>query len=173
MSASAGERAWYVALEGGVELDGGANSTGYGDSNSWGPSAFATLGTEIAKNFRVEGELAYRATQYDVYWWHANVHQYSFMANVVYNAPITEEFSLDIGVGLGADHVKVDGPIYIDARETEVAAQLKLGLNYAISKTIDLTVDYRDLRSFGDLHLSGSSGGVRDNTVTVGLKFDL
>lgn len=178
MSASAGERSWYVALEGGLEFEGGSNAGSYANASNEGTAAFATFGTKISNNISLEGEFGYRSTGFDSYYFsmiHVDVHQYSVMVNAVYEVPVTKELSLDFGVGLGVDQVQLDDGYRPSAGDTDIAGQLKLGLNLAIGEGAAVTLDYRYLRTFnGEFYLDGPSGkGLRDDTVTVGLKFDL
>ncbi|MCE9522401.1 MAG: porin family protein [Alphaproteobacteria bacterium] len=172
MSADAGDRTWYVAIEAGVESDGGQGSFWPNEYNS-GLALLATVGTRISNQVRLEGELGYRSNDVDSYSSSIDVNQYSLMANAVYEIPVSKELSFDIGMGLGLDHIELDSAFF-SVSDTELAGQLKFGLSLAVSDATDLTLNYRYLRSFGgDFYLAGGDSGVRDSTWTVGLRFDL
>lgn len=160
--AEAGKRDWYIGIEGGAEFDGGA--TGY----SSGFAGLVTLGAGLTEHLILEGEIGYRNTSSDGYFGlSADIDQLSFMANLVYEAPLSKDLSFAVGVGLGADQVSLD---YYYGRATdseiEVMGQLKLGLSLAISESTELVANYRYTESI-------TTSPVDNSTLTVGLRFEL
>ena len=161
--AEAGKRDWYIGIEGGGEFDGGAT----GDNSGW--AGLVTLGAGLTEHLSLEGELGYRTTGSDGYGGlYADVDQLSFMANLVYEAPLSKEVSFAIGVGLGVDQVNLDYYYYFspDYGELEVMGQLKLGLSVAASESTDLVANYRYTESI-------TSSPVDNSTLTVGFRFEL
>lgn len=160
--AEAGKRDWYVGIEGGAEFDGG----GTGDSSGW--AGLVTVGAGLSEHLSLEGEVGYRATSSDGYFalW-ADIDQLSFMANLVYEAPLSKDVALAIGVGLGGDQVSLD---YYGANfsksEMEVMAQIKLGLSIAVSEGTEVVANYRYTESI-------TASPVDNSTLTVGLRFEL
>lgn len=160
--AEAGKRDWYIGVEGGAEFDGGAT----GDSAGW--AGLVTLGAGLTEHLSLEGEFGYRSTSSDGYFGlSAAIDQFSFIANLVYEVPLSKEASFAIGVGLGGDQVYLD---YYYGRAThsemEVVGQLKLGLSIALSESTELVGNYRYTESI-------TSSPVDNSTLTVGLRFEL
>lgn len=161
--AEAGKRGWYIGIEGGAEFDGGAT----GDSSGW--AGLVTLGAGLSEHLSLEGELGYRTTSSDGYFGlNADIDQLSFMANLVYEAPLSKDISFAIGVGLGGDNVNLDYYYYVLSSHSELEAmgQLKLGLIIAVSESTELVANYRYTESI-------TSSPVDNSTLTVGLRFEL
>lgn len=152
--AGAGERPWYLGLEGGVELDG---------DSGW--AALVTVGRGIASNINLEAEFGYRGTS-ESGWLPVDIDQASLMMNAVYEAPLSEQVSLALGVGAGADYVSVEYPWGSSESEVELAVQLKLGLNVELSESTDLVANFRYLETVTD-------SAIDNTTLTIGLRFDL
>lgn len=163
-SASAGDRNWYIALEAGIELDGGGSSAG-GDDSGW--AGLVTVGTGITSHLSLEAEVGYRTTSSDGFFaLSADVDQLSVMLNAVYEAPLSQAVSVAIGLGVGGDQVSLDYYSGFSKSEMEVAAQLKLGLSVAISENTELVANYRYMESI-------TSSPVDNSTLTVGIRFGL
>lgn len=156
--ADAGGRSWYLGLEGGVEFDGGS-----GADSGWG--GFLTVGAGITSHVSLEAELGFRSTSADGFFFPVDIDQASLMLNAIYEAPLSEEVSFMMGVGLGGDQVSVD-IIGFEESEVEVAAQLKLGLSLEVSEGTDLVANYRYMEMLTD-------SGINNSTVTVGVRFAL
>jgi opacity protein-like surface antigen len=156
----AGERPWYLGLEGGVEFDGIANA---GDS---GWAGLLTVGRGISSNVSFEAELGYRSTTDNGMWPGVDVEQTTLMLNAVFEAAISKEVSVAIGLGLGADNVSVEYPWGSTASEVEMASQLKLGLSLDVSESTEIVANYRYVEMITD-------SGLSDSTLTVGIRFDL
>ncbi len=153
--ADAGERPWYVGLEGGVEFDGGA----YGRDDDSGWAGLVTVGTGITSHINLEAELGYRSVStVGFYGYDTHIDQTTLMLNAVYETPISKEVSFAVGLGVGGDHVS-------RGRDNQVAAQLKLGLSVALSEDTELVANYRYVEVFRTY--------VDNSTVSVGIRFAL
>jgi opacity protein-like surface antigen len=157
--ADAGERPWYLGLEGGVEFDGIANS---GDS---GWAGLLTVGRGISSHVSFEAELGYRSTT-DYGFSEVDIEQTTLMLNAVFEAAISEEMSVAIGLGLGADNVSVEYWWGYSESEVEMASQLKLGVSLDVSESTEIVANYRYVEMITD-------SGLSDSTLTVGIRFDL
>jgi hypothetical protein len=156
--AGAGERPWYLGLEGGVELDGGSSGSSQDD---YGWAGLLTVGTGVSTHFSLEAELGYRTTDsYGYLGYGGGVDQTTLMLNAIYEMPLTKEVSFAAGVGVGGDKVSFGGQ-----SDMQIAAQLKLGLNVAISDNAELVTNFRYVEAFRTY--------VDDCTVTVGIRFAL
>jgi len=157
--AGAGERPWYLGLEGGVEFDGIANE---GDS---GWAGLLTVGRGISSNVSFEAELGYRSTT-DYGFSEVDIEQTTLMLNAVFEAALSEEVSVAVGLGLGADNVSVEYWWGYSESEVEMASQLKLGLSLELSERTEIVANYRYVEMITD-------SGLSDSTLTVGVRFDL
>ena len=170
--ANAGGRTWYFGIEGGLEFS-GAEAV-YSRSDSQGGALLATIGSAISSRIYLEGELGIRSNQFEGSFGNVDAAQLTLMVNAIYEAPLSKEISIDLGVGIGTDFIVLDDGFGSDG-DAKVAAQLKLGLNFALSEATAVTLDYRYLKGFGgDYYLAGGGDkSIVNNTVTVGLRFDL
>lgn len=153
----AGERGWYMGLEGGVEFDGAS-----GTDSGW--AGLATLGVGITSHASLEAELGYRSTSAESFF-PVDVDQTSLMLNAVYEAPISKEISFAIGVGVGIDEVGIDFGFFEDS-EIEVATQVKLGLSMDVGESAELVANYRYMEMVTD-------SGISNSTLTIGVRFAL
>ncbi len=157
--AGADERPWYLALEGGVEFDGVASS---GDS---GWAGLLTVGRGVSSNVSFEAELGYRSTT-DYGFGEVDIEQTTLMLNAVFEAAISEDVSVAIGLGVGADNVAVEYSWGFSDSDVELASQLKLGLSLEVSESTEIVANYRYVEMLTD-------SGISDSTLTVGIRFDL
>lgn len=162
--AGAGEKSWYAAVEGGAEFDG----TLYSPDSGW--AALLTVGREVAPHLSLEAELGYRSTS-DQDFNNTEIDQTSVMLNVVYDAALSDDLALTLGVGLGGDRVHVElvglpTVMPYSESEIEVAGQLKIGLSLAVSESTDLIANYRYMELLTDSPVSNS-------TVSFGIRFAL
>ena len=154
--AEAGKRDWYVGIEGGIEFDGwGKGDTGW--------AGLATLGKEITEHVSFEAELGYRSTTN--VWWPIDISQTSLMVNAVYDAQLTKEIGIELGIGAGVDRINFDY-WFADFEETEYAGQFKAGLTFALTEETDLVASYRYVEMLSD-------SPVNNSTLTIGLRFAL
>ena len=162
-SASAQNTTWYIGVEAGAEFDG---NFGNGNNATTGYAILATIGRPLGSNFAVEGELGFRSTDQGLFPWFTqiNINQYSVMANLVYEFPVTDDLALHAGVGVGYDNVELGSPASIS--DTKGAVQLKLGLDYSVGETTDLVVNYRLMTAYDNTFAE-----IDNETVTVGLRF--
>ena len=169
-SASAGERNWYFGIEGGVERDGVYNES----SSAWdSPALLATVGAMLSEHLSLEGEVGYRSTNNDGYY---DIEQITGTINAVYNVPVSDEFAISLGAGVGIDHLNfepTDPVIFaffwgVDASDTQAALQFKLGAAFALSEGTDLVANYRMMKTF-----ENEWSDIRNSTLTVGLRFAL
>jgi outer membrane protein OmpA-like peptidoglycan-associated protein len=158
---------WYAAVEGGAvwmqAWDHIRTQTSYCYTTVKPASAdFATgwagLGTigYGMNHWRVEVEGGYRRNNLDGYekngWAFSNVSgdvtQVTAMMNVLYDVPLLEKLSLDVGIGVGGDYAKIDftlpGPD-IQHESWRLAYQGLAGLTYTLTPNIGVFANYRYL----------------------------
>ena len=200
---------WYISLEAGASAiqdwqtvsDNVTHShvRDYGFDTGW--AVMGSVGYAFhSSNWRLELEAGYRDNNFD-----GNVHsdsnpgpifdfvdnrldgvtEFSVMANVLYDIPLSNKWSLSLGAGAGWDRVNITwGPGLFDAadfRDWQFAYQGIVGLNYAIASRWDLFVNYRYLNvaapdlDFGpyNLHPLTDSEDLTKHAVTIGLRYDL
>ncbi|MDZ4739734.1 MAG: OmpA family protein [Alphaproteobacteria bacterium] len=105
----------------------------------------------------------------------------SLMVNALYDIPVTDRMTLSLGAGAGAVHAEFDNGTIDQDEDTSFAYQGIAGLNYAVSSRMDLTMNYRYLRSdtaeFQGRHLGHTdfydTEDVQNHTLTIGLRYDL
>lgn len=196
---NAHHQGWYVGLEGGANWVGDNdyvfdnsvdnNAPLFGAMNfSTGWAALATVGYGFERNWRVELEAGYRENNADAFFVgkapavrDGSLNEWSGMVNVIYDVPLTKKVDLSIGVGAGADFAEFKDNSGFKDDDWNFAYQAVVGLNYAISNRLDLTLTYRylnvDSPSFSDAAIRGIDNYAFDNvekhTVTVGLRYDL
>jgi outer membrane protein OmpA-like peptidoglycan-associated protein len=204
---SAHNQGWYVGLEAGGNWIGdndvafqnnlGTDYTGTVSFDT-GWAALATVGYGFERNWRVEFEAGYRDNDADAFFLGKNnnnenainipafarngeLTEWSFMANVIYDVPLTSKLDLNIGVGAGADLATFKDGFSVDDQDWNFAYQAIVGLSYAVSDRLDLTLAYRylnvDSPNFADATARGVNSyafdDVQKHTVTVGLRYDL
>jgi hypothetical protein len=166
--ADAGDRSWYLGLEGGIEFDGGGGSA----DNGW--AGLATIGSGITSHISVEAEFGYRSTSLDFSFYAPDIFidfdQLSLMFNALYEAPIGEDAVLAIGLGVGGESIEANSPsaggMSIDEEAVELAGQLKLGVSIPVSESTEIVANYRYMTTFGDWEMTNS-------TLTLGVRFAL
>jgi opacity protein-like surface antigen len=166
--AVAGDRQWYVSLEGGVsdtaadgkqiiyrpepptldEVFEGIGSLPLAPGarfrtfdrleSSEGAPLIATVGTRLLDNLSLELEVARRSVEVEL----ADISQSSLMLNATYDVPLIYGFTLSLGAGAGLDVIEVDTPT-MTASTTEAAFQLKAGLAFELSERTDIVLNYR------------------------------
>jgi len=198
---SAHNQGWYVGLEAGGNWIGDndvAFQSAVGDnyvgtvSFDTGWAGLATIGYGFERNWRVEFEAGYRDNDTDTFFLGKNANQidltrsgnlteWSFMANAIYDVPLASKLDLNVGIGVGADLAKFKDGATVDDQDWNFAYQAIVGLSYAVSDRLDLTLTYRylnvDAPSFADATARGVNtytfDDVEKHTVTVGLRYDL
>ncbi|MEQ1756391.1 MAG: porin family protein, partial [Micropepsaceae bacterium] len=157
-----------------------------------GWALMGSIGYAFENRFRVELEAGYRRNGFDQLYGSSSsllpsggeLSEFSLMANVLYDIPLGERWSLSVGGGLGADHatLKVD---YLDFKDDDwrFAYQGLAGINYAIGKQTQLFLNYRYLHvdapeytwfeagSPGITHRTIVMGDLDKNAVTIGLRY--
>lgn len=202
LSASAGERAWYVAVEGGmnwsdVSAEGaalplcgilGLTPCGPDTSTDAGWAAFATIGIHAAENLRLEGEVGRRSAGFGD---KGDITNTTVMLNGLLDIPMSSSISMSVGAGLGFDWVSTDqqaaAPFPTSDNSSGFAYQAIAELSYSLSDRVDLTVSYRYLGTssfdelYADVRMYGAGGDtaiarvndVSSSSISVGLRFDL
>jgi len=189
---------WYIGLEGGANW-GGDNDALYGSFTTvptspididfdTGWAVLATVGYAFDNNWRIELEGGYRSNDWDAKTtffgtsqWSGEIQQLSLMANVLYDVPLTERLDLTFGVGAGAVHSEFEENNVGDDDDVNFAFQGIVGLSYAVTDRLDLTLTYRYLHvdepDYDLTHVNHiDSYGLEDvenHTVSVGLRYDL
>ena len=169
-----------------------------------GWAALGTVGYAFDNNWRIEGEIGYRKNDVDAIFGGKQVLEFtqelvldgpyeptringelteiSLMANVLYDIPLADKLSLNVGVGAGADYSKFKDGLSVNDGDWSFAYQAIAGLSYALSDRLDLTLTYRYLHvnqpTYSDAApYSGTDTYAFDDlekhTVTVGLRYDL
>lgn len=192
--ASAGNfSGWYIGLEAGANWnsdndalfgEGVPATTPVNIDYDTGWAVLGTMGYAFAGNWRLEGEFGYRDNDIDTINGvraGGEHNTMSLMANILYDIPLTDRFTVSIGAGAGGVHQQFDDGLLDQDEDTNFAYQGIAGLSYAIGQRTDLTLNYRYLRTDeADFH--GAHAGHTDfydlddgesHTVTVGLRFDL
>ncbi len=159
-----------------------------------GWAAMATVGYAFTNNWRVELEGGYRHNKFKATvldpgdftetageataFYRGHLNEFTIMANVLYDFQLTDRLSLSLGVGAGADNSKWKmGPL--EDSSWNFAYQGIVGLSYALTHRLDLTLDFRYLRvpnvdyspAFGPIGVH--SDDYQKESVTVGLRYDL
>jgi outer membrane protein OmpA-like peptidoglycan-associated protein len=166
-----------------------------------GWAALGTFGYGFEKNWRVELEIGYRKNDveayqsgvYDKLYYSesttyinevrtAELEEWTFMFNVIYDVPLAERLDLNIGVGAGADLANFKDSTGFEEDDWNFAYQAIVGLTYQLSDRLDLTLNYRYL-NVDSPSFSKTSGpsyteaysleDLEKHTVTVGLRWDL
>ncbi len=195
---AANTEGWYVSVEGGgvwvdewehlrtkiircvpvTTLAEASFSTGWG--------ALASVGYGL-QHWRVEFEGGYRSNELDSYSKGGKTYddvsgeltQATAMLNVIYDVPLGEKISLGIGVGAGGDftELSLNFPWHaIDHDAWQFAYQGLAGLNYALTNSLAMYVNYRYLNVKSDafdatpgLHIDGDD--FQKHTATFGLRY--
>jgi opacity protein-like surface antigen len=187
---------WYVGLDAGVNLVRNWEQAiipsvpllqvdaSYED----GFAPVATVGYRFERDWRVELEGGYRHNEEGLvrlftvggsstFEGDGELSQFSLMANLLYDIPIAETLSLALGAGAGFDHVKFEIPAGSD-QDLFWAYQAIVGLNFAMTPSIDVTLNYRYLSvKYDELNLG--AGGLRPGAdidqemFSIGLRLDL
>jgi outer membrane protein OmpA-like peptidoglycan-associated protein len=199
-SAQAGQwHGWYIGLEGGASMVDGtdadfcaAGACGGTASFDWdtGWAVLATVGYGW-RHWRIELEGAYRQNDMNVTQPgvsnNGDFDELSAMVNFLYEGRIGSRLSATAGVGLGVDrsHYAVAGVNTGDFedRDYDFAVQGIVGLNYALTSRLDLTLKYRylwvDPPTYNGLHVTAAHedkyalDDLIKHTVSLGLQYDL
>jgi OmpA-OmpF porin, OOP family len=192
------DRGWYVGLEAGVNIledaDAIADHTDFGVpdgtiefDNGW--AGFLTGGYAFTPNWRAELELGIRSNDLDAvctpgcFPTTGDVSQFTQMLNVIYDWQLGERWSLATGLGVGGNYVEVD-TVFGSDQDYVLAGQAIVGLNYHLSRRMDLVLNYRymateelnfvstDPLDPGELYFLDVDG-VSNHSISIGLRYDL
>jgi outer membrane protein OmpA-like peptidoglycan-associated protein len=207
---------WYIGFEGGANWIGNAGIAYDLDVNvnnvtsdlaeasfETGWAAFATAGYAFTNNWRLEIEAGYRSNDASARFvvsdtfrqFEADVDEFSLMANVHYDIPLSARWRLSLGAGAGGDYLEIDARSKLNAAPTwdtmsaedwRFAAQGIGGLSFALSPRTEMSLTYRYLHvsppALRDVDLvtagitSVETIGLDDlakHSLTLGLRFDL
>lgn len=185
---------WYIGLEGGANWM-SDNDAAWGVVNpptgpvsmdfDTGWTALVTAGYGFAENWRIELEGGYRHNEIDSISGAVNrvggeLGTTSLMANLIYDWNVTDRLTLSAGAGAGAVHQQFDDGVIDQDEDYNFAYQGIVGASYALTPRMDLTLNYRYLRSDA-ADFRGAAGpsnfyatdDFENQAVTVGLRFDL
>jgi OmpA-OmpF porin, OOP family len=181
-SAAMERHGWYFGLEAGwVKVqDSELPNWGYDDiewDNRWG--GMGTVGYAFNGNWRLEFEAGYRNNDIDridtVAINDGELTEWGGMFNALYNQPIASNWTIDFGVGAGADHVRFDDNLGNEDGDTAFAAQGILGLTYQVGRNWDVMLNYRYLwvndPGFTDAFGNRDELDVAKHTVTLGFRY--
>ena len=192
-NAEAGHRPteWYVGLEGGVNLVQDTDvvvlpiAPKVDAQFDTGWSVFIDAGYRLDNHWRVELEAGYR--QNDVVCVSVgtgacnggnfgDISQTTLMANVIRDIPLSDDTTLSIGLGIGADYAQANSPFSHDD-DWAFAGQALLELSHQVTDRLEIVATYRFMTTDDpDFHLSGLQHARFDNenhTFTLGLRFAL
>ncbi|MBI1212733.1 MAG: outer membrane beta-barrel protein [Alphaproteobacteria bacterium] len=171
-SANAASNGWYAGLEGGGawldDLGGRETCTAclptrfhFDISTDAGWAILGTVGYEWDQ-WRLEGEIGYRRNDMNHISFRTigsstsplgDLGQFTLMANMLYDVPLGDRFSLALGAGVGFDRISFDWPIFgangWSDDEWKFAWQGIAGLNYSLGPNCDIFVNYRYLSADG------------------------
>jgi OmpA-OmpF porin, OOP family len=184
---------WYLGLEGGANWVEDWNSAFITvpvvSTFDTGWLVLGTAGYKWANNFRVEFEAGYRHNSFDtievvdgpppfsvsnVDLWEATA-----MANVLYDLALTNDLSLSVGAGAGADFASIDAGGLADLDEWNFAYQGIAGVNYSVGRQTALFLNYRYLRvtspefEIASIPILTNSDDFVKHAVTIGLRYAL
>jgi OmpA-OmpF porin, OOP family len=195
--ASAGHfKGWYIGLEGGANWNADNDAAFFTTFALPGPApiefgegwaVLATTGYGFHNSgWRVEGELGYRNNDIDVIGGvvgrtGGELQSVTLMANVLYDFQLMDRLTFSVGAGAGAEHSTFDDGLIDQDEEYNFAYQGIAGLAYAVSPRLDVTLNYRYLRTdesdYQGAHLAHTDFYALDegekHTVTIGLRYDL
>lgn len=160
--AGTAEAGWYISAEAGAnmvsdnEFDFGSgpapviNDFNNAVEYDTGWALLASLGHSFPGGWRAEVELGYRMNDMDMFssaagnslFRNGEMTEFSVMANLLHDFPISPSMKFSLGVGVGMDMANVDDGI-IDEGDSNIAYQGIVGFSHAISPTTDLFVNYR------------------------------
>ena len=172
---AAGMSGWYFSLEGGanwvkdLSFDEQATSLGVvthihpvtnGGETGW--AALASVGYGLGNRWRIEVEGGYRHNEMpDLTSFYQNatttnatfvtnssaseLREFTIMANVMYDVPLTERMSLTLGAGAGGDYAQYEASGFGEDETWNFAYQGVVGLNYAMGRQSQLYLRYRYL----------------------------
>lgn len=159
-AANAADHGWYWGIEAGVDQTSDAGATG--TLAQWltpppvaftfpfvetlqfdtGYAAFASVGTHVAPNLRLEAELGFRSERADR---HDSWREVTLMLNGNYDIALSSQLTLSLGAGIGADAIAGD----FGDTDYVFAYQGVVGLSYAVTPSTDVTLKYRLLEAGG------------------------
>lgn len=197
MPASAGHfKGWYIGLEGGGNWNADNDAAFATTALLPGPApiefgegwaVLATTGYGFHNSgWRIEGEFGYRNNDIDtiggiVGRTGGELSSMTLMANVLYDFQLMDRLTFSVGAGAGAEHSTFDDGLLDQDEDYNFAYQGIAGLSYAISPRLDLTMNYRYLRTdesdYHGAHLAHTDFYALEegekHTVTIGLRYDL
>jgi outer membrane protein OmpA-like peptidoglycan-associated protein len=151
-----------------------------------GWAALGTLGYAM-RNFRVEVEGGYRTNEIESYEKNGRLidpmsgelTEISAMLNVLYDLPLSDDFSLSVGVGAGGDHVDINIDTSwhaFDHQDWRFAYQGLAGVNFALTRNLAMFANYRylyvDIEEFQAtpaLYIDGED--LQKHTASLGLRY--
>lgn len=148
IAASSGTNAqnFYFGVQGGLNFthDGEVDNSGVDLSFDTGYAIGAVFGYDMGNQFRLEGELTYRANDMESLAGIPVVGEMTstaLMGNVFYDFATGGPWTPYLGGGLGAASVSFVSAV--DVSETVLAYQFIGGIGYNLSPTVVLAFDYR------------------------------
>jgi outer membrane protein OmpA-like peptidoglycan-associated protein len=200
-------RGTYFAVEGGaswVESEsllsalfltaGGTSATTLQGELDTGWTILGSVGYAFANHLRAEFEIGFRNNNVDqvitstgkLISTTGDLSEFSVMANLAYDIPLTSRLSASIGAGIGADNADLDvAALGVDDNDWVFAYQGLLGLNYKIGERSQIFLNYRylhadapDYAGFVSVPAPATQrvsfiGDLEKHAVTVGLRFKL
>jgi opacity protein-like surface antigen len=163
-----GLKGWYVGIEAGAnwvddtdhqmlgtQITPHTHFINFDYDAGW--AFLATVGYGVTENWRVELEAGYRKNDGDRLEFSptesssittlttpgGELKEFSLMANVLYEHPLSEKLSLSLGAGLGFDHADFEDKLWGSDESWNFAYQGIVGLNYAVGERSQVFLRYR------------------------------
>jgi opacity protein-like surface antigen len=212
--AQAGEmKGWYISIDAGanwvqdLSYNINGNTTGGTGTHTHRATAefetgwaiFAAVGYGIDPNWRVEVEGGYRHNDMDrvvslspttsssiitTTRPGGELREFSLMANVMYDLPLSKKMSLTLGAGAGFDHAELEDAYWGSDESWNWAYQGILGLNYDVGERSQVFLRYRYFvvpdpefhwlvnPAIDPLHVCCSDvDDIQKHTATIGFRF--
>jgi OmpA-OmpF porin, OOP family len=195
---------WYVGLSaGGSWVEGAENNLSFPagapavpTGETWdldtGLAAMLTTGYRWPSGFRLELEGGYRTNDgiflqggvpVPVAFRDTSLDEWSLMANLFYEFPLTSRTTLSLGAGLGGDHVTLESDwILTSGKESDtiLAGQLIAQIGFEITSRLELFADYHYLvasrASFENVigpNIEENRFEIDKHAALIGLRYDL
>ena len=172
---------FYIAAGGGLhlqsDLDGSTAGASYSIEFDPGFTMHGALGTYLGRDFRIEGELAYRMAEYDqgtaggaTSMPTGDLKMATGMANVYYDVHLGSSFVPYVGGGLGIAQIESTaatiGGVTAAAKDaTEFAYQAIIGVTYEYDRSWSLGLDAR--------YIGTADEDVSATAITLNVRYSL
>jgi OmpA-OmpF porin, OOP family len=189
-------KGWYIGLSGGANwvahsdwlggpVGGVMTGTGFEVDSDTGYAVLGTVGYRFKNNWRAELEGGYRFNDASLNSFlplpppsiPVEITEYSVMANVLYDIPMSDKWRVSLGAGLGVDFFDFQNNVTtVAADDTVLAAQFIAQMGYDLTKRLELYVDYHLLVADEPELIFGAAQRTMEvdkHSALIGLRYDL